>query len=250
MMPRSRKDVTMTAVAAAAPETTDTSLGDLRARAGELKGQVEKLELSLGSSRGRLQELLAERSGLILPARSGNDRGAQKRLDAIDEQVPVLKRDLGLDEAALAELRAQLISAENAVELAEWEIRRAEVRERITARLTGKIDAAIEKAVDSLAAALKAAQDEDESIAAAVASFVPALGREVRTTQRSAGSARRNLAALRLRKLLPIDEMQIKGWSFGEDPKFVDRTRQYYGEILEALDRLALVFQATPPEAI
>ncbi len=232
----------MTAVAIAAPETNGTSLGDLRARAGELKGQVEKLELSLGSSRGRLQELLAERSTLILPARSGNDPSAQKRLNAIDEQSAVLKRDVADDETALAELRAQFTSAESDAELAEWEIRRAEVRKFITARLTGKTAAAIEKAIDSLATALKAARDEDESIARAVASFAPGLHRRGRMTQQSGDRVRGLLGALRLRDFVPIERMDLRTFSDAAHEGFVGWDRKYYGDILEELDNLVLVF--------
>ena len=82
----------MTAAATAAPETSKPSLEDLRARAGELKEQVETLESSLASSRSKLQDLLTERSTLVVPAHSGKDQGAQKRLNAIDEQSAVLKR--------------------------------------------------------------------------------------------------------------------------------------------------------------
>jgi hypothetical protein len=139
-------------------------------------------------------------------------------------------------------LQPQLTSAENAAELAEWEVRRAEVRKLVTARLTGKTAAAMEKAVDSLAAALKAALDEDESIAAAVASFAPSLHRSVRMIQRSAVSRRKKLAGGRLRDLLPIDTEELRfsdPWAAG---KCADLDRQYYGDILEELDNLMLVF--------
>ncbi len=111
----------MTPTATAAPETSTTSPEDLRARVPDLKEQVEKLESSLASSRARLLNLLTERSTLVLPARSGKDRSAQKRLDSVDEQTPVLKRDIADDETALADLRREFVSAENAVELHEWE---------------------------------------------------------------------------------------------------------------------------------
>ena len=118
----------MTAVMTEAPKTGEATLENLRARAGELEAKVENLRTSLADSRRRLESLTAERGGLVLPARSGKDASAQKRLYAIDEQLAVLKRDVADDGEALSELSAQFDSAQNDLERAEWECDRAAVR--------------------------------------------------------------------------------------------------------------------------
>ena len=104
----------MTAVMTEAPKTGEATLENLRARAGELEAKVENLRTSLADSRRRLESLTAERGSLVLPARSGKDASAQKRLYAIDEQLAVLKRDVADDGEALSELSAQFDSAQNA----------------------------------------------------------------------------------------------------------------------------------------
>ena len=83
----------MTAVMTEAPKTGEATLENLRARAGELEAKVENLRTSLADSRRRLESLTAERGSLVLPARSGKDASAQKRLYAIDEQLAVLGVD-------------------------------------------------------------------------------------------------------------------------------------------------------------
>ncbi len=118
-------------------------------------------------------------------------------------------------------------------------LRRAEVRKLIAARLTGNTAAAIEKALSALETALQTALDEDEATAVAMIAFVPSLTRAVGTTLRSGAAARGISAGRRLTKLLPIDTEQIR---WGRDEAFSDCDRRYYGDILEQLDGLELVF--------
>jgi len=82
--------------------------------------------------------------------RAQKNAAAQKRLAAIDEQLTILDREIADDETALAELRAQLTVAQNSIELAEWEGRRAVVRKMLVNRLSGAAAARLEKAAIAL----------------------------------------------------------------------------------------------------
>jgi len=231
----------MTAVIAEAGKPEETAFEDLRAFAEQAEKRVEKLTASLADSRLRRENLMAERGTLVLPARAEKNSAAQKRLLAIDEQLQALNRDIRDDEAALSYLAERLASAQQNVERAEWELKRAAVRKMITARLTGKTVAAIEKAVDALSEALSAAIDEDEAIRVAMLEFEPGLRREMKPLQ-MAGFERSRLAAWKLQGQLPVDTREFGNNQALRGREFADGDRQQYGQLLEALDRLELVF--------
>lgn len=225
----------------AVTKTKDTALEDLRTFADCADKEIRKLNASLVDSRRRQEDLTAERGSLVLPARSQKDGGAQKRLYAIDEQLSVLSRDIRDDEAALSELNSQLSSARQGLERAEWEQRRSGVRKLVEARLAGKKIAAIEKAVSELGVALQSAIDEDDAIKAAILEFEPGLRRETKPLQ-TAGFERSRLAAWKLRNVLPVDSREFGFSRAFADKQFADSDRRHYGELLDALDRLELVF--------
>lgn len=231
----------MTTTIVEGKENREAALDGLRAQATGLEQKVNELAESLATSRLRCENLIAERGSLVVAARSQKNNTAQKRLNAIDEQLIPLKRNIQDDGAALAELSAHLVLAQNDVERAEWELRRAAVRKLIEERLAGKTAGAIEKAVNVLENALRAAKDEDELILSAMVRFEPRLGRETRPL-RMATFERARLAAYKLKDQLPVDSREfgynqvLKGKEFGESD------RRQYGELLQALDRLELVF--------
>jgi chromosome segregation ATPase len=236
----------MTAVTTEVLKSEESTVEDLRTFADRAEKAVDKLSASLADSRLRRENLTAERGSLVLLARSQKDSGAQERLYAIDEQLSVLNRDIRDDEAALSELNKQLSSAQQSLERAEWEQRRSVVRKMVQGRLTGKTTAAIEKAVSALVAALQAAIDDDEAIKVAMLEFEPRLRRETKPLQ-TAGSQRSRLAAWKLRSVLPVDRREF-GFNGGYGGRaftkmqFADFDQRHFGELLEALDRLELVF--------
>jgi chromosome segregation ATPase len=239
--PQKREEISMTAETTEARKSEEPALEDLNALADRAEKAVNKLSASLADSRRRRETLTAERGSLVLPARSQKDSSAQKRLYAIDEQLSVLDRDVRDDEAALSELNKQLSSARENLERAEWEAGRAGVRKMIEARLTGKTVTTVEKAVDALAAALQSATDEDQAIRVAMLKFEPSLSRETRPLQ-MAGFQRSRIAAWKLQNLIPVDTREFGHSRALADKKFADFDRQHYGELLQALDRLELVF--------
>jgi chromosome segregation ATPase len=175
-----------------------------------------------------------------LPARSGKDASAQKRLYAIDEQLAVLKRDVADDGEALSELSAQFDSAQNDLERAEWECDRAAVRKLLTARIEGKTAAKLEKAANEFAEALKVAAEEDESIAAALVTFEPSLHQEAGDLKRRT-RYRAQILSVKFVNLLCIDTTDARPSQLhGRDIREQDPVP--FRAALEALDRLELVF--------
>ncbi len=232
----------MTAVMAEALKPGEINLEALRACVEDLQSKVEKVSSSLADSRLRLQDLTAERSTLILPARSGKNTSAQKRLYAIDEQLSALNRDISDDQAALSELEAQLDAAQIDLERTEWESQRSSVRALLEERLNGKTGAAIQKAVDALVAALQSAAEKDEQAKAALLAFEPSLGRDLRPLS-MAVFGRSRLAAWKLQRVLPVDSREF-GHSRALDGKeFAEEDRNQYCRVIEALDGLKLVFR-------
>jgi chromosome segregation ATPase len=230
----------MTAVMTEAPKTGEATLENLRARAGELEAKVENLRTSLADSRRRLESLTAERGSLVLPARSGKDASAQKRLYAIDEQLAVLRRDVADDGEALSELSIHLGSAQNELERAEWERDRDAVRKLLTARIEGKTAAKLEKVANEFAEALKAAAKEDESIAAALVTFEATLHGEAGDVRRRTRH-RAQILSVKFVNLLCIDTTQARPSQLhGRDIREEDPVP--FRAALEALDRLELVF--------
>ena len=233
----------MTATIVGNEQSSETNLESLRVCVAELNQATKGLTESLVSSRLRKDNLVAERGPLVLPARSQKDSRAQKRLNAIDEQLIPLKRDIADDEAALAELSAQLVLARNDVERAEWELRRVAVRRMIESCAQGKRAAMIEKAVNALSDTLQAAKDEDDAIRAAMLSFDPRLHRETRPLA-AAESQRSSLAGWKLKDLLPIDitEFRYPYRDVLSRMEFAEIDSRFLGTLLEAINRLELVF--------
>jgi chromosome segregation ATPase len=216
------------------------TLENLRAQVSEAQRNIEKLNASLASSRQRQGNLRVERESLILPARSQKDDRAQKRIHAIDAELVSIGQDIPDDEAALTKMQAPLDSAQNNLSAAEWELNRAAARQMLVAHLEGKFAANMEKAVRNLEEAFALAAEEDKRIAAALINFDPNLFQEADQLKFIA-RIRPILAGSKLRDILPIDTREFyPGNLTGRNFKSEDQ--RWYGQALEALDRLELIF--------
>jgi len=213
---------------------------DLRNRISDLERDIERIDGSLAESRRRRENLVAERGPLVLPARSQKNAAAQNRLHAIDEDLPQILRDIADDEAALAELTAQLTAAKNGLALAEWESERARVRKVLAARSVSKIGENLEKAARDLAAAVETATEEDKRVLAELFAFEPRLRRE---TNYSAAPMilRGRVLGFILRDCLPIDRRELMGGNWGEII-LQGRDEAYFGALLKDLDHMELIF--------
>ncbi|MGD1106943.1 MAG: hypothetical protein ABR865_07845, partial [Terracidiphilus sp.] len=143
---------------------TKESLGEMKpegleARIAELTEKRAKVDKSLSASRVRQATLASERQGLVLPARVNKDVKAQARLLAIDEDLVRILRDIADDTAAVSGLEEELQVMQNALTLAQWEGRRARVRQLLVARLDGKGGARLDKAAAAFGAALRTAAE-------------------------------------------------------------------------------------------
>jgi hypothetical protein len=232
----------MTAVKTEATKSEEPPLDDLRMRVDSLKKAIDALSTSQTDLRQRRDSLMAERASLIVSARSKKDSGAQMRLYAIDEQLAVLNRDVRDDEVAFGEINRQLSSAQQTLERAEWEKRRADVRALIEGRLYSKTIDKIEEATGALVSALRSANTEDEAVRIAVRGFEPSLWRELDYAIRATKDRRVRLAAHWLREVLPIDA-EVAGYGRDLDEEtFGTRDRRDYAQLLSNLDGLELVF--------
>lgn len=221
-------------------EIEETTPAKLRVHIDELKQTKERLNGSLVDSRQRYETLMAERDPLVYPARVQKSVAAQKRLNAIDEERAVLKRDIADDETALREVEAQLIAAQNAIELAEWEDERAEARKLLTRRMKINATSKLQKAVEDLVVAIKAAKEEDERTFIALTRFSPNMERTA-TPIRSMGRLRNHVFSFQLEGLLLIDSRQLNR------PQLVNvdieaEDRKASQTALESLDSLELIF--------
>ncbi len=232
----------MTAVTAEAPKASEVTLGTLRARVRELEDKVEKVRSSLACSRAEQENLTGERASLILPARSGKNASAQKRLYAIDEQLAGLNRDLCDDQAALSELETRLDAAQVDLEIREWETQRSTVRLLLEEGLKGQAGDAIQMAVDALLSALQAANEKDEEARAALVAFEPSLARDLRPLA-MATHGRSRLAAWKLQRVLPVDTREFGNGRALAEKEFAEEDRNQYRRVLDALDGLKLVFR-------
>jgi chromosome segregation ATPase len=224
----------------ASSKNDDTVPTEAYAHVSELGITIKKINRSLADSNHRRESLTAERGPLVLPARAQKNASAQKRLTAIDEQLAILNREIADDETALSELQTQLTLAQNDVVRAEWEGKRAEVRNQLTVRLETNTASKLQKAVDELAAAIKAANEEDEKVALTITAFSRNLSRAA-THIRSMGKVRSHLFSLQLEKLLVIDTRQINRYSVANiDIETEDRKASEAA--LNQLDDLELVF--------
>jgi chromosome segregation ATPase len=230
----------MSAATAQLDKKESAKFTDLRNRISELERDIERIEGSLGESRRRRENLVAERGPLVLPARSQKNAAAQNRLHAIDEQLPPTLRNIADDEAALAELTSQLMAANNGLVLAEWESERAKVRKLLAARLESKIGENLEKAARDLAAAVEAAAKEDERVLAELFAFEPRLRRE-NNYSRVPANLRGRVLGFMLRDCLPIDRRELIAGSWSEIV-LQERDEAYFGTLLEDLNRMELIF--------
>lgn len=229
----------MTAVMTKPGKIEGTKQDELRAYVGELEIGVKKLNGSLADSRLREESLVAERGLLVLPARSKKDKGAQNRLHAIDEQLAPLKQDIADDQAAAAELTAQLTFAKNEISRAEWEERRAKARGLLVRRMESKTTANLQKAARNMASALDEAVKEDAQLRKDLLDFNPNLRGSVDQLLHL-GQVRGRTLGYELIKQLPIDSRE---YFAGTGPTDLAKYEQdYLEEVLETLDGLELVF--------
>ncbi len=223
----------MTAAKTKSTEPGRDALDDLRAEAAELAGGIGTLAQSIADSRQQREALKTERGTLVLPARSGKDKGAQSRLHAIDEQLAVLNRDIEDDDEARVELKAQLTLVEREISLGEWEKERARVRALLVELLNSKKSANLQKMARDLVAALKEIEEDQGRVSTELASFDSRL--RVRVNRESC----RRILAWDLADALPGDAL-----TFAERASR-GRVLSMEGDFstaLEALDRLELVF--------
>jgi chromosome segregation ATPase len=172
--------------------------------------------------------------------RAQKNAAAQKRLAAIDEQLTILDREIADDETALAELRAQLTVAQNSIELAEWEGRRAVVRKMLVNRLSGAAAARLEKAAIALEKVFGELTEEDKQIGEALTAFEPKF-RSMERSIRVLSQYRGRLVGYYLRQVIPSEGIgHFMSLYEGRDFAGVDQGE--YGRALEDLDNLELVF--------
>lgn len=220
-------------------EKHEASPGELNQRVEQLQKKIDDRNESVATSQRLQSQLATEREALVLPARVEGDAGAQKRLREIDVQLAGVRRNISDDATAIAELGAQLTAAEQAVELAEWEERRAKVRSLLIARMRSNLGGKIQKAATDLAAALDAAKEKDDQIKAEILKFEP---------RKSLGFGISDLRGLRkhgvmfeLMRQLEIETQAFYGSrAYRRDMAADDQ--KYFGQALEALDSLELVF--------
>jgi chromosome segregation ATPase len=165
----------MVAVASEPATAAVQPLEELRLAVSRLGQEIEKMERSLAESHRLRENLVAERGPLVVPARAGKNAAAQNRLRAIDKQLTPLRRDIADDEAALSELKEQAQSARNALYAAEWEERRAEVRELLVRRQKSETAGKIQEAARTLAALLERSREQDDRLKAEILKFSPRL---------------------------------------------------------------------------
>jgi hypothetical protein len=221
-------------------EKHEATPDELNMRIHQLQQNIDELTLSIETSQQKQSELATEREVLLLPARVNKDVDAQKRLHTIDSELMRVRKDISDDGAAIADLSKQIASAKNALDLAEWEGKRSEIRKAIVAHLENKSAAKLDKAVESLAKALKAAELEDDQLCSVLASFDPSLQSQVRDL-RKLRDIREMVLGFKLREVLPIETNRFysKGLE-GMDAEWWDHNR--YGNVLEVLNRMELVF--------
>jgi hypothetical protein len=230
----------MTAVMTKPGKIKGTKLDEHRAYVGELKMGIEKLNGSLEDSRRRQESLVAERGLLVLPARANKNKEAQNRLRTIDEQLAPLGQDIADDQAAVAELSAQLILAQNEVSRAELEEERVKVRGLLVMRMKSKSAENLLKAARELAGAIDTAAQEDLQLREDLRPFSGYLGVDV--DQLKFLTRIRQLAlGFVLIKHLPIDTREF----YASSPNATgleQKEQRYLGELLEALDGLELAY--------
>jgi hypothetical protein len=205
-----------------------------------LIGVQESKKGEMTADRQRIESLKAERRTLVPTARLQGDAGAQKRIVAIDSDLPALERGVADQETAFAVIVGQLAGVDGEIARAEWEEQRAELRELLENRLTGKVAADLEKKAAAFASALKAAAEEDERIAAALISFEPGL-RGARDNLQTLKRIRAQILGFGLRKVLPIDTWGLTESRMDGRSAAASELRAYEAA-LESLNRLELVF--------
>ncbi len=210
----------------------------LEARIAELTEDLAKTDKSLSASRLSQATLASERQGLVLLARVKKDPKAQARLLAIDEDLVRIVRDIADYTSAVSELEEELEAAKNALTLAQWESRRAELRQSLLARLDGKGGARLDKAAAAFGAALRAAVEEEDAMVAELGAFAP---KRYWGELRKIRVGRAQLLAVRLRDVLPIDNREVP-LRVADEWTAQSQEERYLRDALEALDRLELVF--------
>lgn len=218
-------------------EKEEAPLEKLKKRVEDLQKSIDERNESIAASQQLQTRLATERETLVLPARVAKDADAQRRLRAIDAQLVGVRQEISDDATAIAELGVQLTTAEQAVELEEWEQRRAEVRGRLIARMNRGVASNLQKLARDLKAGLDAAEKADKEIKDEISKFqrnVPGCG-EISLLHR----LRKNSVMRELMKSL-WDPRDFVGQIPHERDMIADE-EQYLGDVLNALDRLELV---------
>jgi hypothetical protein len=230
----------MSAKAMSTAEKQGAALEELRKDAARIQKNIDEANARLAASQQSQSQLATEREKLVLPARVNGDAGAQKRLREIEAQLVDVRQGISYDAAAIAELGAQLTTAEQAVELAEWEERRAKVRCLLMKRADGAEAGKLAETVRALAAGLKALAEEDRLIASELTLFEPGLhscANEIARLDR----LRALVFALELRDVVRVDISGLHVSMLAENgPE--ERDRRIYQDAVERLDQMELVF--------
>lgn len=225
----------MSAKTMMAAEKQETTLEQLNVRVEELRKLIDERNASLAKNRQLQSERAMERETQVVPARALGNAGAQKRLRDIDAELVRIRCDISDDTAAIVELSTQLMSAEQDVERADWEAGRAKVRGLLVARMKSDAGSKLQKAAKDLAAAMDTAEKEDNELRTALIPF----GRNFNFS--ALRSLRVACVSFELMRQLQLDRNGFYGRApHGRDSAADDQ--QYYGEALEALDQLELVF--------
>lgn len=219
---------------------TATIIDKRRATPEELRKNLDDLNESLAASQRLQTELATERETLVLPARLIKSGKAQDRLRSIDAELARVRNDISDDAAAIVEISTQLTAAEQAAELAEWEERRAKVRRLLVARLKSDRGSKLQQAAKDMAAELDALKAEDNEIRAEILKFDPRLWDSLSPITHLPRYRGFHLG-YELQKHLPIDKIQYYAASINAGDLAAD-DQKYFGQALEALDRLELVF--------
>jgi len=228
----------MNAAATTEESSNKTKLEKIEARICELTESLAKLDQTLSASLARQAALASERQALVLAARVRKESAAQKRLDAIDQEISRLTRDIADDRSAVSDLTRELEEARRASVRSEWERRKAELCAALQSRLEAKSSQKIDAAVAALVEALDEQTAADQLLSGELIKF----DRGLRSVAKEIGrlsSHRGTILAAKLYGRMPVSlfgpEYSLRNRSVREE------VGRRYQDALESLDSLELL---------
>jgi hypothetical protein len=220
------------------PESWGKKVEECRRVIAKEERDLSQAEKRLDASRDRIKEIDARRAFLLIPARKGGAPEAQAEIDQLYEERKAVDRNVEDDQEVIEQLTLLLKMSRRNLAVAEWEQRRAVLREVLRKRAESTVERQLMTAASEVKRLAAELARMDQETRLALLAFDSGLGREAKDLARLDSRRNERLAA-EFKEIIP-SQLNSRYLILISGSSLETQTKRVVETILAAVDCMGL----------